>query len=382
MINLKKSGLKEIFYLILFFSFVSCLKKEVRGKNDNPNNIEFREGNLFVNNKRFIIKGLNYDPVLRCDDYNSFNYEALLEGDAKSLREMNVNTIRVYTPHKKLEYFPESDIYEEWIGKKILDGLSYEDVKIIITMESSFSDNIPLEDLVKEYSSHPAVLMFAIGNEINQNFYYTKEPNLEPIPNSITLLSVVKQVKKTIRRIKKLTSIPVLVSWGIINEKYKKEFLYLIGEDDGNNDSLDDPDVISYQIYDNLKLDNVFERHSKISKIPFFISEYGADAWNSKTDRLDEASQAYGNEVLTKLIQKNVKEGLGIGALLFSYIDGLWKMQAGDKCKQESMGISAKESGPYPDYVFNEEYWGFFDIDRKPRKTVEVIKELFKEKWY
>jgi hypothetical protein len=44
---------------------------------------------------------------------------------------------------------------------------------------------------------------------------------------------------------------------------------------------------------------------------------------------------------------------------------------------QEDITIS-KFSGPYPDHIFHEKWWGIVDIDRNKRKVYDDIKEFYR----
>ena len=133
-------------------------------------------------------------------------------------------------------------------------------------------------------------------------------------------------------------------------------------------------DVWGLNVYRGLSFGSLFTEWAAVSDKPMFVSEYGADAWDSRVNRVDVASQAEAVEALTREIMAS---DVALGGTLFEWSDEWWKDEGGDPWVQDSGGI-APGGGPHPDATFNEEWWGVVDIDRNTRPAYTRLQRLYR----
>jgi hypothetical protein len=218
---------------------------------------------------------------------------------------------------------------------------------------------------ITRIGNHPATIAFGVGNEIRYNFFYTADPG-GAWTNCWDIDDVVTHANHAVNATKSLTSKPVYVSWGNTWDLTTKM------------PNLTAADMISYQIYNELSLDGIFNLHPANSNKPFFMSEFGADSFDATISAENQSAQAYGNTELFRQILDNATGTAAhkiVGGTIFSWTDGLYKA-AGDACVQDSGGI-APGGGPHPDKTFNEEFWGIVEVDRTPKASLGALGTLF-----
>lgn len=300
---------------------------------------------MFVDGASFHVKGIGYNPVPKGGTHPAnLSFAMYAPEDIPLMKAAGVNTIRTYEP---------------LVDIQVLDALHAAGMRVINTVYpwggADVSVAIKHVDAVKE---HPAILMWLVGNEWNYNHLYTGAQH--------DLAWTIRRVEEVARAIKVADpNHPVATSYGHIPTVQVLKAIPTV-------------DVWGSNIYAGLGFATLFEDFSARSKKPLLITEYGADAYNSKIGREDQPRQAEATRVLTELIfdqaSAKVPGAPCIGGTLYSWSDEWWK--AGDPSKQD-LGGDAPGHGPYPDGVFNEEYWGIVDIDRKPREAYGALREVY-----
>ena len=117
---------------------------------------------LRVGDDRYLIKGVTYGTFAPDADGYQFPPIAQVEEDFRIMAELGINAVRVYTP-------PHRDLLDaaSLHGLRVMVGLPWSQ-HIAFLDDRSLRRRIETELLnnVRELGDHPAVLMFALGNEI------------------------------------------------------------------------------------------------------------------------------------------------------------------------------------------------------------------------
>jgi hypothetical protein len=302
------------------------------------------------------VKGVSWSPIpvgqRNTNGYTAY-YTQYATQDGALLGELHANTVKTYNA---LEQTPR--------GLQILDELYAQGIMVIMTVLPSYSDaqgKVYL-NAVNYFKAHPAILMWALGNELNYNRLYN---------NGISLDQAIGLVATAIDDIHQADGEhPVAVSWGNLPSASQLSILARA-------------DVWSLNLYPYLDLSSRFDQWAAASKKPIVVGEYGADAWNNKAvpPAEDQGAQAEATTTLTQQIQAyysatNPNRPV-LGGCIFELADEWWKATgAGTNPSTHDVGGFAN-TGVYPDGLANEEWWGLVTVDRKPRKAYDALKALY-----
>ncbi len=117
---------------------------------------------LRIGDDRFLIKGVTYGTFAPDADGYQFPAIAQIDEDFRLMAELGINSVRVYTP-------PRRDLLDAALrhGLRVMVGLPWSQ-HIAFLDDRKLRGDIEREllDKVRELGDHPAVLMFALGNEI------------------------------------------------------------------------------------------------------------------------------------------------------------------------------------------------------------------------
>ena len=242
-----------------------------------------------------------------------------------------------------------------------LDRLLAHGLFAIVTVFTAAGNDF--EPTVQALRDHPAVLMWLVGNEWNLNRLY----------ETCAGDACAQRIEDVARRIKMLDPRhPVATSFAPMGE--------LPSEADLRR--LPSVDVWGLNIYSQPGFFNRFTnwrllaQQSGLQK-PFFLSEYGADAYDNLNRRPDEEAQAQAlrrqtAEIRDQLSARNPAFPC-LGGTPFEWNDEWWKR--GNPAVQDAGGFA--NGGVAADRFANEEWWGVVDIERRPRPAYQVLKELY-----
>ncbi len=275
------------------------------------------------------------------------------ERDIQLLHEMHANTVRVF-----LDFGTTPEAYD------ILDYLYANQVMAIVGVDYDGTyDMENLDRVVEAYRDHPAVLLWAVGNEWNINMYYGAFD---------TLWEAAAATEAAAQRIKALDAEhPVATIFGEIDLGATQPIAYT---DSIVNDVCPSVDVWGVNIYRGESFGTLFDQWASISAKPMFVAEFGADSYHTTRHdplqgHVDEGTQADFShqlwmEVVDNLAGASATHGCA-GGTVFAFNDEWWKADNGDPCLQEPHGYYAFwNPAAFPDGFANEEYFGLVTIDR------------------
>jgi len=321
---------------LLWIGVSSCMSK-------SGGRIWTENGQIQTSQGPHFIKGVCYHPVAIGHDTRSFE---TLTQDLELMREMGVNTIRVYEPIA---------------SKSVLDQISQAGLSVIIGFGYNQNGVYDLEsgtylDYIKALKAHPAILFWELGNEYN----YHPE-------------------------------------WfgGSMDDWYKtlREAAFAIHAEDPNHpvgtahgevpdadllEDLDGIDLWGLNVYRWDESHTALADFTQRSQKPVYFSELGADSYMAAAQLgyeqgENQRAQADATQHLLEHILTDSSKTAGVA--VFSFTDGWWK--AGEPNQQDVGGWAPGSSGVPYDATANEEYWGLVDINRKKKEAFWVVKSFY-----
>jgi hypothetical protein len=274
------------------------------------------------------------------------DYAGFAAVDIPLLRELGVNVVRTYEP---------------LLDRNVLDQLWAAGIRVINSVYPyGGADPAVVIERVRAVADHPAILLWSLGNEWNYNGLYVDLPFAEALARINEAARLVKAEDPTH---------PVATIYG---ELPSLETLL----------NMPDIDVWGINAYRGIGFGDLFDAWRELTDKPMFVAEYGADAYNADLPGYDPESQAFAVAALTRELLEQASDTSGgarvLGGTIFEWADEWWKDAAGSATAQDVGGI-APGGGPYPDQVFNEEWWGLVDIERVPRPAFDSLRAVFDE---
>jgi len=271
-------------------------------------------------------------------------------GDFQLLKEMGVNTMRIYhqpdTPNKEVLRKLFNDygirvIIGDFLGKYAIGsgaswakGTDYDNEEHKANMLES------VKKMVNEHKDEPYVLMWLLGNENN----YGVASNADKKPESF--FKFVDEVSLWIKSVD--PNHPVSVNNGdtLFLDKFAK--------------FAPNVDIFSANVYrGNYGFGSFWEQVRDASGKPAYITEYGCPSY-ARQLTLDEAEKAQANYHLGNWmdIEENLAgnargSGNAIGGVVFEWMDEWWKNYEPYMHDRKSDAI-----GPFPGGYYYEEWFG------------------------
>jgi len=329
---------------------------------------------LTVNGSDFMINGMNWDyfPIGTNFNYSLWNQpddiiRAALDREMNMLKNMGVNTIRVYTgiQPKWIQY-----IYENY---GIYTMLNHSFGRYGLTIDGAWMPNTEYADprvrdlllsevqtMVREYQNTPGLIMYLLGNENNYGLFWegaeTEDIPIEDRQSTIRAEAMYKLFNEAAIAMKGMdTNHPVAMCNGDLL------FLEIIVEE------CQDVDIYGTNMYRGVSFGDAFQRVADEYGKPIMFTEFGADAFNVLENSEDQASQAYYMVGNWKEIYENAA-GMGlannsIGGFTFQFSDGWWKYGQTTNLDVHDANASWANGGYDRDFVegqnnMNEEWFG------------------------
>ena len=360
-----------VLFLYISFTMYSQSHKVIIEKSDQGMK-------LLVDGKDFMINGMNWDyvPIGKNYAYSLWKQsdeliKAALDAEMSLLKNMGVNTIRVYTgmQPKWITY-----VYETYGIYTMLNhtfgryGLTINGVWTPVTAYNDSKTKILLLSevtaMAKEYKNTPGLLLFLLGNENNYGLFWAgaetedfpEEDEKKKFIGERLGRPMYKLMNDAAIKMKLINNnLPIAICNGDLL------FVEIIAEE------CTDVDIYGTNMYRGKSFTDAFERVKKELDMPILFTEFGADAFNVISNEEDQEMQAFYMVENWKEIYQNAA-GLGkscnaIGGFTFQFSDGWWKYEQTKNLDVHDNNASWSNKGYYLDIEgssnnMNEEWFG------------------------
>ena len=352
-----------------------------------------------VDGKPFTVIGMNWScyPVGANYAFNIWDEAdsvvmAQLDYEMALLRDMGVNTIRVYAgiPPRWIEYI--RDNYGIMTMVNCTQGRYGLNVRGEWEAHTDYSDADVRNSLVQEaasmaltYRGTRGLLCYLLGNENNYGLFWDgAETENIPEPDSVStvraehMYSVFNESALAVRRAD--PSVPVAIVNG--------DVLFM----DLFEKLCPDIDIFGVNTYRGPSFTDLFTKVASGCSRPLLLTEFGADAFNVLTSSEEQDGQAEIDLANWKEILSEAEKGRCLGGCTFQFSDEWWKHGQDVRLYEHDITASWHNGGYAFDYVkgsenMNEEWFGICAktesgsgerlYDLLPRKAYYVLRDLF-----
>jgi beta-galactosidase len=343
---------------------------------------------LQVDGRDFMVRGMNwgYSPIGFTYSYSLWTQpdafiEKVLHREMGLLRAMGVNSIRQM-----------ADIPPRWVTWIYEHYQIYTTVNFLLgryglPVNGVYVPNIDyrnpthrraiLDDMVAQFERFretPGVLMWMLGNENNYGLSWTSFesvdlPRGEDDARAMHLYSLYGEAIRLIKE--RDRNHPITMANGDL------QYLPLIAK------YCADIDVLGSNVYRGARAGKFFEEVRAVVNKPTLFTEVGADAWNARESREDQAAQArylvsQWQEIYEQSYGKG-QAGNALGGFIFQWADGWWKVgQATNLSVHDTIATWPNAAYPH-DFVegqnnMNEEWFGIAAVEPLQEDGVDRIR--------
>jgi len=318
-------------------------------------------------------------------------YTKYYSTDIPLMRQMNVNTVRLYS-----DFGDDAEWYQ-----KILDESYKSNIMVIMTIVSSREDIEAkrYRKVVELCKDHPAILMWSLGNEWNMD--YNKYWGYDTVAEAARATN---RVAAEIRKIDPYHPVSSCLGDRFEDEEVSNTVGWII-------DNCPAVEVWGLNIYRGNKFTNLFLQWREITDRPMYLSEFGIDSFETETfTRVGDfqASNCKGRENqktqveyaislwndISKCLSALDPKEVCLGGTYYTFNDSLWRVGSyhvklgglldyNNPVESRSYKVYNTAGfylpGSIPDDVCNEEYFGVVDANRHPKQVFWELKKYYEE---
>jgi len=236
--------------------------------------------------------------------------------DINVINQMHFNVVKMYNWNPLRNH------------KSFLDYCDSNNIKVIVPISNYFIENFSTQqdNILKiiNQANHPAVIAFAIGNEIDISF-------APVIANIVKLVNGIRLCCAPVK-ITDFPSIPqaIFQAYGDTMSNFSRVFFQAVNVYPPPNDAVNQATVNLNKMINQKWPSSIF--HSQ----PLLISEYG---WNSSVSEIDQSNSIQKQITFIKQSAMDPSKPLFLGGILFEFTDELWKPDQGNGFDGQDYGL-------------------------------------------
>ncbi|MCX6880889.1 MAG: hypothetical protein NTW21_44880 [Verrucomicrobia bacterium] len=323
-----------------------------------------------------VIKGAAWSPAdsgcTSDPDQRRNQFATWYRTDVRLLKDMHANTAYVFLD-------PGTAGTQLQASLRVLDALYLNGIMVVMTVDQDGSDTTAnILPVVNAYRNHPAILMWALGNEWNlwrpdrPKYYYHHD----------TLAQAAAAMQANALTVKSLDSNhPVCSILGEINQPDAASVTAIV------RTTCAAVDVWGANIYRGAGFYGLFDEWAAITTKPLYLSEFGTDAfrtssWWPPVGAEDQAMQANRLTALWRDLTPHLSavdpSQACLGGTVFEFNDEWWKTGTGSASVHDSGGYETTwNADAHPDGFANEEWFGIVGADRGRRQAYFSMQAQF-----
>jgi len=335
---------------------------------------------VLLNGHPFFAKGVGYQPTPVGEhpndspngDYFTSNYAYIYKPDLDKMREMGVNSLRIYS------WYPDKD-HSDFLNYAYNGGTNpiYVAVGYYMppgTIIGNFDEKLALfKTLATKTAQHPDIIGYQLGNEnlgndLNNPDYWNKLNQIAAAlkaiaPNKLTFTGLVDDGMKSVQ----------------VGNQYMTSL-----------------DVWGINIFRGRHLGDLYSSYASASTKPMFITEVGFPATireggipKPMPDNGEMVGE-YCKDVIEEIDDNSSadhSDDVVAGVYWFMWNDEWWKQECPAcwspnnqpcSCSKSTHDFTATNyTDNFPGKWWDEEWFGLYTVDRQPRAAVDVLHSLW-----